>query len=325
MIAFSCAPTPVSQTLAPAGAPTVGQLSAKVGKVAASPIEEDSFRAAPPPDRDLPSFTPPPAVQKTLRNGVPLYVLPAPGFTCSLRLVASGGIPDSPPGRADSEDVLGMLLAYLGDRGTSQGDESTIARRLASAHAAWPFFYLAGDYAEVSILSPADKFADATAILFEIVLRPSFPEADFEPRREQVARSLEQSSFESDRVAVDALRGLLSPSHPYGSFRTAAKTRAVSRVTVLAALYGRLFDSLRLSAVVACSLGPEGSREARRIIGLIVARDPLPDHRNPSSETRRARGYGDRQAWCEHRDDRRRFSRASPFRVRPLETAAWRP
>jgi zinc protease len=116
-----------------------------------------------------------------------------------------------------------------------------------------PRWAVSGDGVTLSTVASPDKVGAAIDVLADIALRPAFEAKAFERVRDYDARLIDERSADAGTVAEHVLLRALFGAHPYGSFQTGQRTRAVSRSAVLA-LHARVFRPERLALILAGKL-----------------------------------------------------------------------
>jgi zinc protease len=168
----------------------------------------------------------------TLPTGVVVLVAERPGIPIVIvRAVVEAGAVLDPPARPGLANLTALLLtrgsatrtALEGDRaiefvgGSLEGEGGRDAAELT--------------------LSVLRKDLDlGLDLLADALLRPVFPQAEFERKRDEVRASVKRSEDDPGTVAARALRRLVFPGHPYGRTveGTEASLGAVSRDDVVA-------------------------------------------------------------------------------------------
>ena len=192
--------------------------------------------------------------RSVLENGVALLVkqtttTPAVAISLSLR---AGSIAD-PPG------LPGMtwLLSRVIDRGTTTRSGADIAEELDSR----------GITLSVAVTRHlftfgctclAEDFDPILALLADIVMSPSLPEAEIATRKGEVITSIRQDDDNPAIRATEALMGLLYPGgHPYGR-PTKGSIDVVERLTrrQLLRLHAERFAPSELTAVIVGDVDP---------------------------------------------------------------------
>lgn len=239
-----------------------GQSLGPSGPRPAQTAPEEPFRTHPPAARSAAPFAPPPVTQFRLKNGIPVVLVAQPSLLCAVRVVAMGGLADA-VAVGEGPDVVGEMLSAM-PLSTMTRDAAMLDSVLASQMVPSPRWNFSYDGVAFSTVAFPDKIGAAIDVLADIVLRPAFEPKAFERRREQDARSLDESFKDTGTVADRVLAQALLGGSPYGSFQTPARTRAVSRSAVVA-LHARVWRPERLAVILAGNLtqpGIEGALNA---------------------------------------------------------------
>ena len=211
-----CTPAPAPPaTAAPAPAPAVA----------------DSALQRPPA---LPAPTPlvvPPIVERRLPNGLRLLVVEHRELpVLDLLLVVRTGAEADPAGRAG----LATLTAAMLDEGAGRRDALAIADQAAFLGArldTWSGW----DASLTSLHVPTARLDSALALLADVVVRPTLPEAELRRLRDERLTELVQLRDEGPAVADRIFPAIVfGDRHPYGRplIGTEATTRAISRADV---------------------------------------------------------------------------------------------
>jgi zinc protease len=184
-----------------------------------------------------PTVTLPPFTERTLANGLRLVIVEQTELPVAdvVLVVGTGGEGD-PAAKAG----LATLTASVLDEGTTTRTALQIADQAAflgvsvGASAGW-------DASRVSLHTPTAQLDSALALFADIVLRPSFPAADFERLKKERLTDLIQLRDRPTAIADRAYNEIVfGAGHPYGRplTGTESSTRAISRADVR-----RFYDS----------------------------------------------------------------------------------
>jgi predicted Zn-dependent peptidase len=226
--AAACARSPrAATTAAPAASPTATADSAadSTRRAAGDPRRERPALGA------LPALRLPPAVERTLPNGLRLVVvehreLPVADFVL---VVGTGGEAD-PAGK----EGLATLTANLLDEGAGGrtalqiADQESYLGIALDAAAGW-------DASQVTLHTPTAQLDSALALFADVVTRPSLPAREFDRLKRERLTGLLQLRDEPTEVADRAFSQLLyGTPHPYGRplGGSEASTRAIARADV---------------------------------------------------------------------------------------------
>lgn len=242
-------------------------------------------------DRPLPGVPRPydfPTVREgILANGLRLQVADLPGRPLiSTTVILPVGAADEPADVAGSA----VLAARAMTEGTERHDAIALteaAERLGAsihAEAGW-------DATSVGVEVPASRLEPALELLADVLLAPTFPEAEVDRLRDERLNDLLQAAADPRRRADETYIGTIyAPESPY--HRPAAGTReTVERLdrAVVRAAYERILDPDRGALIVAGDLaGQDVESMAARLFGNWTASAtaaPLRDVDDTASET----------------------------------------
>jgi zinc protease len=219
----ACTAAPAVETPAPAPAPTAAAQPVDTPVVAAAP----GGLATPPPLAMPPALTLPPIVTRTLANGLQVLVvehheLPVVDFA----LVVRSGAEADPA----SHSGLATLTAAMLDEGTARRSALQIADMVAWLGADLGSFG-GFDESRVVLHAPTAQLDSALALFADVVVRPSFPQADFDRLKQERLTALLQLQDRGPAIADVAYANVVfGRDHPYG--RSMSGTRqSVGRIT----------------------------------------------------------------------------------------------
>jgi zinc protease len=170
-------------------------------------------RSKPPELGPAPSLRMPPITERTLGNGLRLIVveqheLPLVDITLTVR----SGSESDPTGKAGLATLTGSLLREGAGARSSQDiaeQEAFLGVDLTTG-ASW-------DQSIIGVHAPTAVLDSALALFADVVLRPTFPQNEFDRLRKQRLTSLLQVKDRGPAMADRAFNILLfSPDHPYG-------------------------------------------------------------------------------------------------------------
>jgi zinc protease len=191
--------------------------------------------AAPASPQTLPPVAAPAPAAWTrfsLSNGVTVLVAERPGLPIVVvRASVEAGATLDPV----DKDGVAALTARLLTRGTATRQALDIDRAIELVGGS-----LEGeggrDASELTLSVLRKDLALGLDLLADALVRPVFPEAEFERARDEMLASVRQSDEDPETVAVRLLRRLVFAAHPYGRTTTGteATLRAVTRDDVVA-------------------------------------------------------------------------------------------
>ena len=166
------------------------------------------------------------------RTGVVVLVAERPGIPIVIvRASVEAGAVLDPPDKAGVANLTALLLT----RGSATRTALEIDRAVEFVGGS-----LEGeggrDASELKLSVLRKDLALGLDLLADALLRPTFPDAEFERNREEVQASVQRSEEDPGTVAARVLRRLVFPEHPYGRpvEGTEASLRAITRGDVVA-------------------------------------------------------------------------------------------
>jgi len=174
----------------------------------------------------MPATGAPLAHREVLPNGVVLLVAERPAIPIVVvRLYLRAGSVYDPPDAGG----LASLTADTLTRGTAKRTGPEIDRAIEFVGGS-----LEGDAgrdgATISLSVLKKDLPMGLDLLADVLLRPAFPEAELERKREEIAASIERSEQDPETVASRAMALLLYPGHPY-SRPVSGTIESVKRLT----------------------------------------------------------------------------------------------
>ena len=203
---------------------------------------------------EAPAFTPPTVERHALSNGLPVLFVEKPGVPLAqVNLLVKTGTADD-----GEQDGLAAFAADMMDEGA--GDYDALALADAIDFLGIGLTASAGLHSvQVRLHTPLSKLDEALALMADVALRPTFPEADLERVRTSRLTALAQRRDESRQIAGVALaHAVFGDGHPYGRTGegTPATVGALTRDD-LAAFHERAVRPGNAALVVVGALGWE--------------------------------------------------------------------
>jgi predicted Zn-dependent peptidase len=189
-----------------------------------------------------PRVTPPappafPTLQeRSLSNGAGVLIMPdslLPWVDVSLMI--PGGRSADTAGLAGTAELVSQLITRGTDR-RSPADLASAVDRLAVTLSV----VVGTDWTTVSLGSLTTHLDSALALMADVVMRPSFPQAEVQRVRRQAVVSLQTGWTEPRTAAVRTFRSEVYVSHPYGLYERPEEVREVT-VDDLRAYHRRIF------------------------------------------------------------------------------------
>jgi len=232
--------------------------SAFAGQKAALPKDLPAYG----PDKPLPV---PAIAQKTLANGMAVWVVPRDGLPRVDYVLAVRGAGFA----ADASDAPGFaqMLAYMLNEGTARRDSRAIAEA-AQGYGGSVGASTGNDGILVNANALRSHAGDMLALLAEVARQPSFPEEEVQLAQANELQSLKAAEAQPGFRATRALLAATYGDHPYA--RTQYTEASINAVTVdaLRAEHQRRFRPERALLVITGKVGAdEGFRMAEAAFG----------------------------------------------------------
>jgi zinc protease len=190
------------------------------------PVARDSL----PGSSGAVAFTPPLVQNATLDNGLEIYLVEKHDLPLvDVRIAIQSGWSADPAARPGTAAVTADLL----DEGAGRRDALAIAERAESLGARLTtrsFF----DGSSVGLDVLKSRLDDGLALMADVVVRPTFPQAEFERVRKERLGRLQQEAVTPNTQAIKELqRRLFGPGHPYAQPYTGTGTeQGLAKLTV---------------------------------------------------------------------------------------------
>jgi zinc protease len=170
-------------------------------------------RSAPPPLGPAPELRLPPIERAALSNGLPVWLVeshevPLVQVTLAVR-AGAGDDPDGLPGVAS----LAAAMLDEGAGARSALDIADAVEFLGASLATGSTF----DGTSVRLSAPVARLAEALPVMADVVVQPTFPDADLERlRQERLTALLQARDDPASLVAPAFARVVFGPAHRYG-------------------------------------------------------------------------------------------------------------
>ncbi|MDH4384561.1 MAG: pitrilysin family protein [Caulobacter sp.] len=162
----------------------------------------------------------------TLSNGMKVVLAKRSAVpVLNLSMIFPGGYADLPPG---DRSVAGLTLSMM-DEGAGDRDSLTISRQLSELGAG---LNTSGGvlFSAVSLSALTAKLDPSLDLLADVVLRPTFPEAELERLQKLEIAGLQRARQQPQNIAFRVFPGkIYGESHPYGRIVTEETIKSVSR------------------------------------------------------------------------------------------------
>jgi predicted Zn-dependent peptidase len=220
--------------------------------------------------KDLPPYAAeralpvPEIAQRTLRNGLTVWVVPRAGLPkLNAVLAVRGGL------ASDTAELRGTarVLAGLVTEGTRTRSSRELAESLQAIGGAIDAF-AGSDGITVSGNANLSQRARLIELMADVAINANFPEAEVALAKANELQALKASEASPGFLAMRALRATLYGSHPYGRFTTTQTSlNALSRAKLVAA-YDARFRPERALLVVSGRVEPrEVFKQVERYFG----------------------------------------------------------
>jgi len=219
--------------------------------IAPSPslLAQQADRSKPPAIGPAPSLKLPPIDQRTLSNGLQVWVIGVHKVpTVHLELAIRAGVAADPVGKFG----LASLTADMLDEGAGSRSALQISDEVDFLGASLDTTTSA-DATYVELHVPVARLGDALPVMADVVVRPTFPEAELKRlREERLASLLEMEDDPEQLVTVAFPRLVFGQQHRYGSpiMGTAASLKSFT-VADLKAFHAAQFNPANAVLVVA--------------------------------------------------------------------------
>ncbi len=219
----------------------------QVDVVVQTPEVKDSFdRSVMPTPGPTPDFTPPSFVRRTLDNGLNVLIAERHGLPIiAMNLAIKGGSNLDPQGKEGLADMMASLLT----EGTAQRDSIGLASALSEIGA--NLGASSGREQSGLTLTTLTSHLDAALGLFrEVLLEPTFPEAELERlRKQRIAGILRRADDPQSIGRLVFPKTLYGGTHPYGRIDTKESIESLTRDDVQT-LYKALFQPQNAALIV---------------------------------------------------------------------------
>jgi zinc protease len=191
---------------------------------------------------------------------------------------AAGNVTDP----ADKAGLAALARGLL-DGGAGDMDEAAIADRLADLGAR-----LGGgtDYDRSNVnlrtLSSATERDGAVALLRELLVRPTFPEAVVEREKARTVAGLKEAETRPDSVAGRRFANALYGTHPYGNVQTADSVARISRDDLVAFHRAHFLANQAVVTMVGDISRGEAEKVAERLVADLPRGEPAPATPTPA-------------------------------------------
>jgi zinc protease len=192
----------------------VGSSLLALALVAAVSAQGQADRSKPPALGSAPQLKLPAIQKRTLSNGVPVWLVEAHEVPLvQVTLLLKAGASDDPNGKFG----LASLTAAMLDEGAGKRSSLEIADEIeflgADLSTSSSF-----DASAVRLGVPVARLGSALAVMADVALRPTFPEAELERLRQERLTELLQARDDASTVAPMAFaRQVFAPPHRYGT------------------------------------------------------------------------------------------------------------
>jgi len=240
--------------------PLLAAATILLGLAAAVPAEAQQRpdRSKPPAVGPAPELELPPVQRMTLPNGLELLVMEKRGLPLvQVNLHVRTGSVREPADRIG----LASLTADMLDEGAAGMDALALADRFERLGAR--FGVGAGAHTSTASLRvPVTRLDEALGLMADVVLRPDFPESEFERLKRERLTAMIRRHDEPNSIASALFRRVIfGESHPYGRVSDEASLRATSLDDVRG-FYARYFRPGNATVIVVGDIDAASARAA---------------------------------------------------------------
>jgi zinc protease len=248
------------------------------------------FRDGPPAAGSAVAWIPPKIETWSLANGVRVFFVERHDLPIvSVRVLSTAGAGDVPAKPGIVSFMGAMLEQGAGKRSALALSDDYEA--LGAEHGTWADWDQCGAHAKVL----ASRLAPALDMLADVVLHPTFPEAEIERLRKRWLASIEQEKSNPSRIEQNAIGvALFGHAHPYGhsQHEVASAIEKLTRADVESA-WRRVFAPRSTAIVVAGDVSADGLRTMLQArfgawAGGAAARAPVPHAPAPAPKGARS-------------------------------------
>ena len=198
-----------------------GLIVVLVAFVATLAAQERPDRAKPPALGSTPELKLPPIQKRTLSNGLPVWLVETHEVPLvQINLVVAAGSAEDPAGTFGTASLTSAML----DEGAGARSALEIADTvdfLGAALATTSSF----DSSAVRLNVPVARLQDGIAMMADVALRPTFPEAELDRLRQERLTALLQARDDPQSIAALAYpRIVFGPTHRYGTGAVGTET-----------------------------------------------------------------------------------------------------
>lgn len=223
--------------------------------LASSLVAQQVDRSKPPAVGPAPSLKLPPIAKRTLANGLQVWVIGVHKVpTVHLELAIRTGVAADPAGKFG----LASLTADMLDEGAGSRSALQVSDEVDFLGASLETTATA-DSTYVELHVPVARLGDALPIMADVVMRPTFPEAELKRlREERLATLLEMEDDPEQLVTVAFPRLVFGQQHRYASpiMGTAASLKSIT-VADLKAFHAAQFNPANAVLVVSGDVAAE--------------------------------------------------------------------
>jgi predicted Zn-dependent peptidase len=171
-------------------------------------------RSVPPKPAPPPALKLPPVQKQTLSNGLAVWIAEQHEVPIAqINLIVRAGSAADPAGKSGVASMAANMLDE-GAGGKSALDLADAIEFLGAQLGTSSTF----DYSAVRLSSPVAKLNDALALMADVVMRPSFPEAELERlRKERLTRLLQARDDPAAIIDIAFPRLVFGDKHRYGT------------------------------------------------------------------------------------------------------------
>jgi zinc protease len=221
---------------------------------AAAPEVKDAFdRSVMPTPGPTPEFTPPSFVRRELANGMDVLIAERHELPIvAINLAIKGGANLEPAGKEGLADMMASLMT----EGTARRDAIGLASALSEIGASLGA-NSGREESGLTLTTLTKNLGPALDLFKEVLLQPTFPEAELERlRKQRLAGILRRADDPQSIGRLVFPKTLYGADHPYGRIDTKASVEGIGRADV-EALYRALFQPQNAALIVVGDVKPD--------------------------------------------------------------------
>ena len=239
-----------------------------------STIAQQTDRAQAPTPGAPPALKIPPIQKRVLRNGVPVWVIEShevPLVQVNLLVLAGAG--DDPGGKYGLASLTAAMLTEGAGTRSSLAIDDEVDYLGASLTTASSF-----DASAIRLNAPVAQLGAALAVMADVALRPTFPQAELDRVRKERITAIQQARDDAESVVPLAFqRAVFGPQHRYGTAAVGTEASLTALSTAdLRAFHQRWYQPTQARLIVVGDISAtDAVARLDRVFGGWVATAPV--------------------------------------------------